>query len=184
MLTHRHAAGASRGLVCVAGLIAICAPAFCQQGPDLGIVATPEQVAAWDLSIGPDGAGLPPGSGDARTGAQLYAAQCIACHGPQGSGALNAKLAGGHGTLASDAPVRTIGSYWPYATTVFDYIRRAMPFTQPLSLSNDEVYALTAYLLYINDIIDENDVMNSATLPAVKMPNRDGFIIAYPELEE
>ena len=166
------------------GFLGACSAGFAQEGPGLGIRATPEEVAAWDLSIGPDGAGLPPGAGDARTGAEIYAVQCLACHGPEGAGQINAALAGGHGSLADAAPVKTIGSYWPYATTVFDYIRRAMPFTQPLSLTDDEVYALTAYLLYINDIIGEGDVMNADTLPAVEMPNRDGFIIAYPNLSE
>jgi mono/diheme cytochrome c family protein len=168
----------------IAGLLAVCAGTSAQEGPGLGVPATPQEVAAWDLSIAPDGAGLPPGSGDAQTGADIYAVQCLACHGAEGAGQLNAPLAGGHGTLAGVTPVRTIGSYWPYATTVFDYIRRAMPFTQPQSLSNDDIYAVTAYLLYLNGIIAENDIMNADTLPAVEMPNRDGFIVAYPELPE
>ena len=161
-------------------LLTVCFTAWAQEGPQLGVVAKPDEVAAWDLIIAPDGVGLPPGAGDARRGAEVYAVQCLACHGPEGSGQLNAALVGGHGTLATDAPVRTIGSYWPYATTVFDYIRRAMPFTQPLSMSDDDVYAVTAYLLYLNDIIGERDMMNATTLPAVEMPNRDGFVIAHP----
>lgn len=179
MFTHRHFKVVAAGSV-----LAAFAAASAQEGPGLGVPATPEELAAWDLSIAPDGAGLPPGSGDAQTGADIYTAQCIACHGAEGAGQLNAPLAGGHGTLTSDAPLRTVGSYWPYATTVFDYIRRAMPFTQPQSLSNDEIYALTAYLLYLNGIIDEDDAMNANTLAAVEMPNRDGFIIAYPQLPD
>jgi mono/diheme cytochrome c family protein len=151
-----------------------------QESPGLGVPATPEQIAGWDISIGPDGAGLPPGAGTARDGADIYAAKCVACHGEKGEGGLNDRLVGGQGTLKSDAPVRTIGSYWPYATTLFDYIRRAMPYPMPHSLSDDESYALTAYLLYLNGIIGENDAMNARTLPRVAMPNRHGFVRAYP----
>jgi cytochrome c len=171
-------------MIGIASLLAVVSFAQAQQGPGLGIPATSEDVAAWDLSISPNGEGLPPGSGDARIGAEIYTVQCMTCHGPEGAGRLNAPLAGGHGTLTSDSPVRTIGSYWPYATTVFDYIRRAMPFTQPQSLSDDDVYALTAYLLYLNGIIDADDIINAETLPDVEMPNRDGFIVAYPSLPD
>jgi cytochrome c len=107
-------------------------------------------------------------------------AKCQSCHGEKGAGKPNDPLVGGHGTLASPGPVRTIGSYWPYATTVFDYVRRAMPYQLSQSLTNDEVYAVTAYLLYLNGIIAEHEVMNLRTLPQVKMPNRDNFILAYP----
>ena len=166
----------SVAMVCALGLAAA------QEGPGLGVPATPAEIAAWDLSIGPTGDGLPEGSGDARQGAAVYAAKCVACHGVDGRGQPNDRLVGGHGSLASDSAVKTIGSYWPYATTVFDYVRRAMPFTQPQSLSNDEVYAVTAYLLYLNGVIDEDDAMDAGSLPNVVMPNRDGFILAYPEL--
>jgi cytochrome c len=108
----------------------------------------------------------------------------VACHGEKGAGQPNDRLVGGQGTLTQLAQVRTIGSFWPYATTVFDYIRRAMPFTAPQSLTNDEVYALTAYLLAQNGIIGEKDEMNARTLPRVRMPNRDGFIVMYPERTE
>jgi S-disulfanyl-L-cysteine oxidoreductase SoxD len=151
------------------------AAAGAQEGPGLGVAATPEQVAGWALTILPDGTGLPPGSGDARAGAEVYARSCLACHGNEGEGGPSDRLVGGRGTLASSAPVKTIGSYWPYATTVFDYIRRAMPFIAPQSLTNDEVYAVTAYLLARNGIIGERDQMNARTLPRVKMPNADGF---------
>jgi cytochrome c len=155
--------------------------AAAQQGPGLGVEVTAADLAAWDISIQPDGTGLPPGSGSAAAGAQIYAVKCVACHGVDGAGQPNDRLVGGQGTLTDLAQVRTIGSFWPYASTVFDYIRRAMPFQAPQSLSNDEVYALTAYLLALNGIIDEKDSLNARTLARVRMPNRDGFILAYPE---
>lgn len=155
--------------------------ALAQQGPGLGVEISQDDLAPWDISIETDGTGLPPGSGNAATGAAVYTTHCLACHGQEGAGQPNDRLVGGHGTLDSLNQVRTIGSFWPYASTVFDYIRRAMPFTTPQSLTNDEVYALTAYLLHLNGIIDEDDVMNARTLARIEMPNRDGFILAYPE---
>lgn len=155
--------------------------ASAQEGPGLGAEISPRDLAPWDISIETDGTGLPPGSGDVATGKGVYAVQCLACHGEEGAGQPNDRLVGGHGTLEDLNQVRTIGSYWPYASTVFDYIRRAMPFLTPQSLSDDEVYALTAYILYLNGIIEEGDVMNAQTLAGVRMPNRDGFILAYPE---
>jgi S-disulfanyl-L-cysteine oxidoreductase SoxD len=155
--------------------------ALAQQGPGLGVPATPEQVAGWDISIGPDGAGLPPGSGTAAAGKVVYEAKCLACHGVDGAGRPNDQLVGGQGTLRDAAPIRTIGSYWPYATTVFDYVRRAMPYVQPHSLTPDETYAVTAYLLALNKVIGDSDVMNSETLPKVVMPNRANFDSAYRE---
>src|SRR5712691_9448068 len=151
-----------------------------QETPNLGRPATPAEVAGWDISIPPDGTGLPPGSGRLEQGAVVFAQKCQACHGEKGAGKPNDQLVGGQGTLASASPVRTIGSYWPYATTVFDYVRRAMPYAQTQSLTNDEVYAVTAYLLYQNGVIAETDEMNAQTLPRVKMPNRDHFIVVYP----
>ena len=146
------------------------------RAPALGAPASAEEIARWDISIPPSGEGLPPGSGTAKQGEAVYVAQCQACHGPKGVGKPADPLAGGVGSLATGKPIRTVGSYWPYATTLFDYTRRAMPITQPLSLTNNEVYAVTAYVLYLNGIIDENAEMNARTLPQVKMPNRDGFI--------
>jgi cytochrome c len=151
-----------------------------QETPNLGRPATPAEVAGWDISIPPDGTGLPPGSGTPEQGAVVYIQKCQACHGEKGVGQPNDRLVGGQGTLASASPVRTIGSYWPYATTVFDYIRRAMPYTQSQSLTNDEVYAVTAYLLHLNGIIGAQAVMNAQTLPQVQMTNRENFILAYP----
>ena len=151
-----------------------------RETPNLGRPATQAEIAGWDISIAPDGRGLPPGSGTPSQGALVYTQKCQACHGEKGVGGPNDRLAGGQGTLASKTPVRTVGSYWPYSTTVFDYVRRAMPFNQPHSLSDSEVYAVTAYLLSLNGIIGEADVMNAETLPRVKMPNRDNFILMHP----
>jgi len=151
-----------------------------QETPTLGRPATPAEVAGWDISIPPDGTGLPPGSGTPEQGTVVYVQKCQACHGEKGAGQPNDRLVGGQGTLASASPVRTIGSYWPYATTVFDYVRRAMPYTQAQSLTNDEVYAVTAYLLHLNGIIGAQAVMNAQTLPQVQMPNRENFILTYP----
>ncbi len=161
-------------------VIAGCATPTVTETPHLGRVATPAEVAGWDVSIPPDGTGLPPGRGTPGQGAIVYEQKCQTCHGDKGAGQPNDRLVGGHGTLASKTPVRTIGSYWPYATTVFDYVRRAMPYTQSHSLSGAEVYAVTAYLLHLNGIIGEADVMDAQSLPKVKMPNRDNFILAYP----
>lgn len=155
-----------------------------QEGPGLGVEISAEDLAPWDISIETDGSGLPPGSGDVATGEAIYVAQCLACHGEEGAGQPNDRLVGGHGTLSDLNQVRTIGSYWPYASTVFDYIRRAMPFNTPQSLDDDQVYALTAYLLYLNGLIDEDDVMDARSLSRIRMPNRDGFIVAYPRRED
>jgi S-disulfanyl-L-cysteine oxidoreductase SoxD len=155
--------------------------AAAQEGPGLGVPATPAQVAGWDVSIGPDGTGLPPGSGTAATGKTVYEAKCLACHGVDGAGQPNDRLVGGQGTLREAAPIRTVGSYWPYATTVFDYIRRAMPYVTPHSLTADETYAVTAYLLALNDVIAQDAVMDATTLPKVVMPNRANFDPAYRE---
>jgi cytochrome c len=167
----------------VLGSIAVSASALAlgQEGPRLGVPATAAEIAAWDISIGPDGAGLPPGSGTAMTGAPVYEAKCRVCHGEKGAGQPNDQLVGGHGTLRDAAAVRTVGSYWPYATTLFDYVRRAMPFIQPQSLTADELYGLTAYLLFLNGVIGETDEMNATTLPKVVMPNRDNFVWSYSE---
>jgi len=146
------------------------------KAPAFGEPVSAAEIARWDISIPPSGAGLPAGSGSVKQGEAVYAAKCLACHGAKGVGKPADALAGGIGSLATGKPLRTVGSYWPYATTLFDYTRRAMPTTNPLSLSNDEVYAVTAYVLYLNGIIGESAVMNAKTLPQVKMPNRDGFV--------
>jgi S-disulfanyl-L-cysteine oxidoreductase SoxD len=147
--------------------------------PHFGQPIAPADAAAWDISIGPDGAGLPPGRGTPAEGAAVYAEKCAACHGDKGEGKTNARLVGGQ--IKGDGPVvKTVGSYWPYATTLFDFTRRAMPWTAPKSLTDNEVYAVTAYILRLNNIIGDNDVMDAKTLPQVKMPNRDGFIPLFP----
>jgi cytochrome c len=145
-------------------------------GPDLGREATPEEIARSDLSISPDGRGLPPGGGTALEGESIYLASCARCHGVEGQGKPADRLVGGVGSLTTPRPLKTVGSYWPYATTLFDYIRRAMPYDRPSSLSGDEVYALSAYLLELNAIIPSDLEMNRETLPRVEMPNRDGFV--------
>lgn len=134
-----------------------------------GIEVSPDRVAAWDTDIAPDGQGLPPGSGSAAQGATLYVAQCQACHGPGGRGGPARSLV----SASSDTP--TVTSFWPYATTVFDYIRRAMPYPEPGSLSDDDTYAIVAYLLSEGGILPSDASVDASTLPTVRMPNRDAF---------
>jgi cytochrome c len=145
---------------------------------DLGRPATAAEVKAWDIDVRPDGQGLPEGQGKVSDGEKIYAEQCAACHGDFGEGVDRwPVLVGGSGTLKSDRPVKTIGSYWPYASTVFDYVKRAMPFGNAQSLSNDQVYALTAYLLYMNEVIkDDNFVLSKNNFASIKMPNEKNFI--------
>ena len=151
-------------------------------GPNLGRPATPAEVAGWDISIAPDGKTLPKGSGSVPQGAAVFARACEACHGAAGSGGpIQIPLVGGVGTLASAKPVRTVASYWPYATTLFDYVRRAMPYVAPQSLTDSEIYAVSAYLLSIDGIVAKDAVLDAKSLPRVKMPNANGFITAWPE---
>ncbi len=148
-------------------------------GTPLGVgrAVSAQDVAAENITVLPDGTGLPLGQGTARQGAAIYAAQCAACHGDRGEGRADVPaLAGGRGSLASDKPVLTIGSYWPYATTVWDYINRGMPYTNAGTLSADDVYALTAYVLYLNGIVSQRKILDHKTLPGIRMPNRDGFL--------
>ena len=148
---------------------------------DFGQPASPDEIAGWDIDIAPDGTGLPPGSGTVAQGKDLYAKLGAKCHGADGEGTDKAPpLVGGIGTLDTDAPMKTVGSYWPYATTLFDYIRRAMPADNPQSLAPDEVYALCAYLLYLNEIVPEDAAMDAQTLPLVVMPNHAGFTSPDP----
>ena len=171
------AAVAVFSLICAGAVAAEIAP------PKLGRPATPDEVAKADISIPPDGKGLPPGSGSAAQGAQVFQAKCSACHGANGQGTPNGdRLVGGVGTLASANPVKTVSSYWPYATTLFDYIRRAMPITNPQSLQNDEVYAVVAYILSIDNIVPKDAVLDAQSLPKVQLPNRNGFINWEPRL--
>jgi S-disulfanyl-L-cysteine oxidoreductase SoxD len=161
-----------------AALFALASPAFAQQSPNLGKPISAEDLAAWDISVGPDGAGLPPGSGTVKQGEAVFAAKCQACHGEKGAGTPNDRLVGGQGSLPGDKPpIKTVGSYWPYATTLFDYIRRAMPFNESKSLTSDEAYGVVAYLLNLNGVIPESETMNAQSLPKVTMPNREGFVV-------
>jgi cytochrome c len=148
------------------------------QSPKYGVghAPTAEEVQALDISVAPDGTGLPEGSGTVAQGKDLYASKCAKCHGNQGQGGDEAALVGGQGTLRSPKPLKTVGSYWPNTTTLFDYIRRAMPFKQPGTLTPNQVYALCAHILNLNGIVPENAVMDAKTLPQVKMPNRNGFV--------
>jgi cytochrome c len=145
----------------------------------LGKPATPAEIAGWDIDVRPDGTGLPEGRGSVAEGQAIYDAKCASCHGTFGESNSYLQIAGGVGTLASDAPIRTTGSKLNYATTLFDYLRRAMPFNAPQSLSADEVYALTAYVLNLNDILGADAVLDQDSLPKLKMPNRDGFTTSH-----
>ena len=143
--------------------------------PALGAAPDAHTLATRDTLVFPDGSGLPPGSGTVAMGRALFARQCVACHGEGGRGGPGGELAGGHPDLTRDQPDKTIGTYWPHATTLFDFIRRSMPLNAPWSLDNDQVYALVAYLLEVNGIPAPAHTLDAATLAAIKMPNRDGF---------
>ena len=148
------------------------------QSPTFGVgrPATPQEIRELGAAIAPDGGGLPEGSGTVEAGRDVFAVQCARCHGPKAEGDVGPALVGGQGTLATAKPLKTVGSYWPYATTLWDFINRAMPFDKPGLLRPSEVYALAAYILNLNGIIGTSDVMDAKSLPKVKMPNRDGFV--------
>lgn len=165
-----------------AALAVLAVAATAQADGGFGEPATAEDIARVYWSVSPDGDNLPRGSGTAEQGRPLYETHCAACHGMDGEGTLANRLVGGRGTLDGEAPVKTVGSYWPYATTVFNYIRRSMPYTAPMSLSNDDYYAITAFLLNKNDIIAADTVVDRESLPEIRMPNREGFINAYPSV--
>jgi len=160
--------------------LALSATVAFAQAPNLGKPISPAEIAAWDINVLPDGSGLPPGSGTPAEGARIYAAKCSACHGPEGKGGVNARLIGGDPIKNMESD-KTIANFWPFATTLFDYIRRAMPWPKPRSLTDQEVYSLTAYILSLNKLIGESDTINAQTLPKVRMPNRDGFIVRFPD---
>jgi mono/diheme cytochrome c family protein len=169
-----------RKLLILTAALAVGSSAAFAQAPNLGKPIGPAEIAAWDINVLPDGTGLPPGRGTPAQGAPIYAQKCAMCHGVKGEGGVNAAVVGG-APIKDMESVKRIANFWPYATTLFDFTRRAMPWQQPRSLTNDEVYALTAYILALNKLIGENDEMNAQTLPKVKMPNRDGFIIRFPD---
>ena len=166
-----------RNALIAIALAVLANPVFAQ---GLGKHISESDVAAWDISILPDGTGLPAGSGTPQQGATVFASKCAVCHGENGKGASAAALVGGEPLTSGIEATKTVANFWPYATTIFDFTRRAMPWQQPKTLTDNEVYALTGYILALNKIIGENDVMNAETLPKVKMPNRDGFISRYP----
>lgn len=160
-------------------LVFATAAARADESPRLGESVDAQQLEAIDFTILPDGSGLPAGAGDAVLGARVYQQHCLACHGEGGQGGINDALVGGLGSLTGSQPIKTVGSFWPYATTIFDYVRRAMPLPTPGVLSDDETYAVTAYLLFLNGVVEEDTVLNAESLPAVKMPNRDNFRWGY-----
>jgi len=164
---------------CVLAL-AIGTGAALAETPSLGKPISQADLAEWDINILPDGTNLPLGSGKAGDGAKIFAEKCALCHGDNGQGGHAARLVGGPPKASLDGG-KTIANYWPQATTLFDFIRRAMPFTQPRSLTDQEVYSLVAYLLAANKLIGENDEINATTLPKVRMPNRDNFVVQFPD---
>jgi len=179
MRTARRVAGIIV-LVVAASAVAAVAQAFrpgFDQSPTYGVgrTPTPDELRAIDIEVTPDGKGLRHGSGTAAAGKDVYTRRCETCHGPTGKEGPQDVLAGGQGSLTTSRPQKTVGSYWPYATTLWDYINRAMPFDHPSTLTADEVYAATAYVLFLNGIVGEKDVLNETTLPQIKMPNRNGF---------
>lgn len=143
----------------------------------VGRPPTDEEVKSWDRTIPADGEGLPPGSGTATLGKPIYEERCASCHGSKGEDRRYNLLVGGHGTLTTDKPITTVGSFWAHAPTVWSYINRSQPLDDPGSLTADQVYAVTAYLLHLNGIVGEHDVLDARTLPQVRMPNRDGFVL-------
>lgn len=164
--------------IALAALIAGMAGSALAGDFGLGRPATSEEVAAWDLDVSPDGEGLPEGSGDVMTGEELFSERCAACHGEFAEGVDNwPELAGGEGTLADKDPLKTVGSYWPYLSTTWDYVHRSMPFGAAQTLEPDEVYAMVAYILYSNDLVDDDFVLSKDTFLDVEMPNADGFIV-------
>lgn len=164
--------------VAVALGLGLLAPAFGQTGDkSLGRHLSKKELAGWNIDVFADGKGLPPGRGTVAQGEKVYQAQCVACHGVKLEGGMGPALAGGVGSLTTGKPLKTIGSYWPYAPTLFDYIRRAMPFQAPQSMSNEEVYSVTAYLLHKNDILPATATVGADNLADIKMPNRDSFYV-------
>src|SRR5437868_1665781 len=156
--------------------LAAATPVQAQGAYGIGRSATPAEIAGWNIDIDRYGNNLPSGSGSVSRGRVVFNQQCASCHGAKGEGGLGDRLVGGMGTLATPDPVRTVGSYWPYAPTLFDYIRRAMPQNAPQSLSNEDVYAVSAYILNLNGLLPADGTLDAKTLAVIKMPNRDMFV--------
>jgi S-disulfanyl-L-cysteine oxidoreductase SoxD len=159
-----------------AALVAYWSGVHAQSRYGIGRTGTPAEIAGWNIDIGSEGSGLPLGTGTVSHGRDVFAQQCAACHGDKGEGGVGDRLVGGQGTLATSNPVRTVGSYWPFATTLFDYVRRAMPQNAPESLSNDDVYAVSAYIFNLNGLLPVDATLDAKSLPSVKMPNRKMFV--------
>ena len=159
-------------------LLLAAAATLLAQSPKYGIghAPTADEIRQWDISAAPNGKGLPEGSGTAAIGKEIYANRCARCHGAKGEGGDSVPLAGGQGSLKNPKPIKTVGSFWPYATTIFDYVSRTMPFDKPGTLTANQAYAVTAYVLFLSGIVHEDTVMDARSLPKVQMPNRGGFV--------
>ncbi len=165
----------------IAGLLLFTTPLFADSGPNLGKPVSAAVVRNWNQDVFPNGKGLPKGQGNAKQGERVYEKYCVSCHGVEGSGGYAEELAGAQHGLTDNPPDKVIGTYWPYATTLFDFTRRSMPLDAPGSLSNDQIYAVTAYLLFLNEIIDIDKMVNANSLAKIKMPNREGFINIFKQ---
>ena len=168
-----------RVVIAIAAMV-VSGAVYAAERYDFGRPTTPAEIAGWNIDASPNGAGLPPGQGDVRQGEAIFAEKCASCHGAHGEGKPMDRLAGGIGTLHDKKPEKTVGSFWPYATTLFDFVRRAMPLNAPQSLTPDEVYAVSAYVLFLNGIVAQDTILDADNLAKIKMPNRDGFVSAYP----
>jgi cytochrome c len=158
--------------------VAIAQPGHAAPSPKrlgIGREAGPEEIAGWDIDVRPDGKGLPVGKGSVKQGEALFTRHCTACHGDFGEGVGRWPALAGPGDLTADRPMKTIGSYWPYASTLFDYVRRAQPFGNPQSLNNDELYAVVAYVLFLNDVVDQDFELTREAFATIRMPNEQGF---------
>ena len=173
---HRVWSGSAVGLALAVAVWSGAAAQSRSAPYDIGRTATTDEIRNWGVNIGPNGEGLPAGGATAAEGRRAYQRRCARCHGPTGTEGPDDALVGGRGTLSSDSPRKTVGSYWPYATTLWDYVNRAMPFDEPGSLNADEVYGSVAYVLFLNEIIGEHDRIDASSVPRVRMPNRSGFV--------